>query len=141
MADPIGDGGNVDIVEAGVNYGRTNTRLWIRFTSEATSRAGDVWFVSTDGDRTPEFRVYLGGDVEPDYYLLYSQGDGITRCAGYVPNGGHVKPDTVELTHDSRCFQSGSGHSAPDTVRISAGSEEERGDLDLTDWTDVVPIS
>ncbi len=143
VVDPVGDGyGLVDIVDAGVNYGKVDTRLWLRYSSESLNNGSIRWNVSTDGDTTREFYVILYGyqDDDPNEYAVYRLGTASTSCSGQVPNHGYVTPHLVELKFDllaSVCRIS----SPPTVVRISASSYLQEFGEDFTDWTGVVPIS
>jgi hypothetical protein len=143
-ADPAGDAQQgLDLLEVGVDLRTDTTRLFARYSVRAGGSI--VWSVSVDSDQESEFTVELSDAGESDDPFAsdqYQVFGGDHRCAGFVPNGGRVAEDRVELTIGTACLAgSEPGSELPDSVRVQASTYLVFGDGDSTGWTAVVPRS
>lgn len=144
VSDPPDDGSGTEVIQAGVDFGNQVTRLWIDYPSRAQSASQKFWFISVDGDTTPEFEVHIGtvlprDDVFTVRRLALPAGEDDVACRGFVDDAGFIDEDTVSLTIDTRCLASFGDGSIPDRLRMSAKSADIGGRInDSTGWTGVV---
>jgi hypothetical protein len=145
VTDPAGDAhevefpGTVDIIEAGIDYGKELTQVWVRYAPDNGPAHETSWRVSIDGDESPEIIVTIGQSSE-DYYTV-RQGVETVHCSGFVPNGGFdEESDTTSLTFATRCFPGPGTDVVFSSVRVAAQTASLRS-FDYTGYTAAVAIS
>ena len=148
VADPVGDAvdvefGDVDIVEAGVDYRTDTTRLWVRYAPGEGPAEATGWQISVDGDPVAEATAVIGSRYccapDRDRYYVTTLSSGASRCTGYVREQGFDGEDTVSLSFDSRCLLATGYERLPDSLRIKGYTESGRQSGDETAWTGTVP--
>ncbi len=136
VTDPQGDSLGNDIVEAGVEFGNAQTRLWVRGAPGEDLDNVKSWLISTDGDTTEELTVRVGDLYSlSDYWFVRDENAAMTRCAGYAEDIGRVDADRWELVIDSRCLNPASepDRQPPVSLRFQAYAYDRTGDN--TEWS------